>query len=581
MTEVHVLVVTSSGAPSSAVVPVLAAIEAAGMRVRAIDVGGAGGGDTGIADRVRRALLGENAERRLKRELEMTPPDAAVVFDPHAALALTVARDQVPQIASPGTPVIGIVGELDPAAAWAQTDADRFVAIDEIAAVALADAGVEGERILVVGAIGERAFAEAGQQDRGALRTRFKLGGKVCLVEVAGLGAEHTGQLSLQLSLLDSANAITFLFDAAGDVEAAAVLRRQVPALGLKAKLFGASADQALLWRAADVIVARPSPEVSARVMLVGGKLVALVDDSVAGSAKAATALEQRRRAIPAKGLLFLASALDSAFGAPVVPALPDGADTIADIVAAVAGDKRGVIDERRAAAQAATRDRVRAASAAANAAAATAAMPGELEDLGGDGGGSIFEAVQDLPDKKEIERLKAEVRERVAELTRAMTAAREAGFKYAAEAKAATARGATAEATQLEKQGDAERARMHGLLGELATLETELRDLERVARSLDDLPRTPPPPRAGAAAAAPGMDDLDDDFGTAAPPPRTPSVDDALAEMKRRAASGGAGPKPGAASPKPKPSPGAGRTVEDELAALKRKMQGAPPKKK
>ena len=82
MAEVTVLVVTSSGAPSTAVVPVLAAIEAAGLRVRAIDLGGVGGGGGGVADRVRRALLGEGAERRLKKELELATPDAAVVFDP-------------------------------------------------------------------------------------------------------------------------------------------------------------------------------------------------------------------------------------------------------------------------------------------------------------------------------------------------------------------------------------------------------------------------------------------------------------------------------------------------------------------
>src|SRR5690349_3342085 len=176
----QVLIVTSAGAPSAAVVPVIAAIEAAGMRVRAIDVGGAGGGGGGVTDRVRRALLGEGAERKLKRELEVSPPDAAVVFDPHAALALTVARDQ----ATNPAPVIAVVGELEPLAAWANTDADRFVAIDELAAVALADSGVEGDRILVVGALGERAFAEAGAQDRASIRSRFKLGGKLALVEV-------------------------------------------------------------------------------------------------------------------------------------------------------------------------------------------------------------------------------------------------------------------------------------------------------------------------------------------------------------------------------------------------------------
>jgi len=573
--EANVLIVTSSGAPPSAVVPVLAAIEAAGMRVRAIDVGAVGSSGTGVADRMRRALLGENAERKLRRELEISPPDAAIVFDPHSALALTVARDHSQNPA----PVIAVVGDLDPVPAWSQTDADRFVAIDELAAVALADAGVEGDRILVVGAIGERAFAEAGTQDRTALRSRFKLQGKVALVEVGGLGAELTGQLSLQLSLLDSGSSITFLFDAAGDADAAAVLRRQVPTLGLRAKLFGATADAALLWRSADVIVARPRPEVVSRVMLVGGRLVALIDDQVANGPRVAAALEARRRAISAKGLLMLSSALDSAFGGSLPGATDDGADQIADIVAAVAGDKRAVIDERRNAAQAATRDRVQKAAAAAHAAAAQTAMPGELEDLGG-GGGGFAEAVADLPDKAELERLRAEVAQRMTELDKAMTAARDTANDAAEKAKGAAARGAADEARQLERKADSERARMHALLSELATLEAELKDLERTIKDLGDVPRTSGASGGGAPRNA----------GPQAPPrPPRSSIDDELEKLKR--AGGGAAPKSSA------PKSGSGRTqstggsssgsggvknVDDELAALKKKMQNPPgPKKK
>ncbi len=563
MAELHVLVVTSSGASPAAIVPVLAAIEAAGMRVRAIDLGAAGGGGGGMADRVRRALLGEGAERRLRKELELSPPDASVAFDPHAALALTVARDQVPLIAGTA-PVIAIVGDLEPAAAWAQTDADRFVAVDELAAVALADLGVEADRILVVGAIGERAFAEAGAQDRAALRSRFKVSGKVALVEVAGLGAEQTGQLALQLSLLDGGDATTFLFDAAGDAESAAVLRRQVPTLGLKAKLFGATADAALLWRAADVIVARPKPETIARVMLVGGRLVAIIDDQVAGGAKAATALEARRRAIAAKGLLMLSSALDTAFTGSPPPPTDDGADHIADIIAAVAGDKRAVIDERRAAAHAATRDRVRAASAAAQAAAASTAPPGELEDLGGDGGGAAD--LSGLPDREELERLRREVAQRVGEMTKSMMAARDAAGDLADKAKGATARGQADEAAQLDRRADAERARMHSLLSELATLESELKDLERAIAQVGTAP-----PRAEAAATEPKR-------AKAAP---VASIDDQLEQMKR-SSGGGAAAAPKQAAPKPS----SGRTkssapadVDDELAALKKKMSQAKKK--
>ncbi|HET7502694.1 MAG TPA: hypothetical protein VFK02_16850 [Kofleriaceae bacterium] len=577
--EPQVLIVTSAGAPSAAVVPVLAAIEAAGMRVRAIDLGGAGGGGAGVADRVRRALLGEGAERRLRKELEISPPDAAVVFDPHAALALTVARDQV---ATPA-PVIAVVGELEPAAAWAETDADRFVCVDELAAVELADAGVEGERILVVGAIGERAFADAAAGDRAALRARFKLpapGARVALVEVAGLGPELTGQLALQLSLLDGGDAITWLFDAAGDAESAAVLRRQVPTLGLRAKLFGATPDAARLWRAADVIIARPRPEVIARVLLIGGKLVALVDDNDAGSARLAGGLEARKRAIAAKGLLLLSSALDEAFGHALAaaPATGDGADHIADIVAAVAGDRRGIIDERRLAAQAATRDRVRAASAAASAVAQAAAMPGELEDLGGDPPDPM-----PVPDAAELSRLRGEAQRRVVEMTRSMTAARDQAARLSEEASAARARDpgdASGEAAQLERRADTERARMHALLAELATLDAELKELDQASRAAAEAEKT----NASAAAAAGAASRAEP--GPHREPPRRPApgtIDDALSDLKRRAASA-PGPAPGASAPRPgarasarKPEP----TLDDELAALKQRMASAPPKKK
>jgi hypothetical protein len=476
------------------------------------------------------------------------------VFDPHAALALTVARDQAQNPA----PVIAVVGDLEPVAAWAQTDADRFVAVDELAAVALSDAGVEGERILVVGAIGERAFAEAGVQDRAALRQRFKLGGKVALVEVAGLGAENTGSLALQLSLLDGGDKITFLFDAAGDADAAAVLRRQVPALGLRAKLFGTTQDAALLWRSADVIVARPRPEVVSRVMLVGGKLVALVDDTIVNAAKAVAALEVRKRAIAAKGLLLLSSALEHAFtGVPPGPT-GDGGDNIADIVFAVANDKRGVIDERRAAAQAATRDRVRAASAAAQAAAQATAMPGDLEDLGGDS--SPVDEEIPIPDAAELARLRAEVERRKADMTKSMMAARDAATKLSEQARAAREKNATDEAAGLERRADAERARMHGMLGELAALENELAELERVRKTVGDAPR--PRPRAA--------------------PPKEPTVDDALNDLKRRASSPGSNNTTNNnASGKPPKASKPPSTVDDELAALKRKMSSPPPKKK
>lgn len=580
MAEPHVLLVTSAGAPPSAVVPVLAAIEAAGMRVRALDIGAAGGGGSGVTDRVRRALLGEGAERKLRRELEHSPPDVAVVFDPHAALALTVARDQVTQ----PVPVVAVVGELDPADAWAHTAADRFMAVDDIAAVALADAGVEGDRILVVGAIGERTFAEAGGVERAALRTRFKFGAatKLALVEVAGLGADATSQLALQLSLIEAAEPITFLFDAGSDLDAAGVLRRQVPNLGLSAKLFGATNDAPLLWRVADVVIARPRPQVIARVQLVGGKLVALVDDHAEGSAALADAFERRRQAVAARDLMMLSSAVESALRAAPPRAMSDGADCIADIVAAVAADKRAIIDERRAALHAQTHARVKTARNAAQAAAAVAAMPGDLEDLSS---GAASDAARQAPDKAELERLRTEVARRVADMTQSMVAARAAAGELGERANAALSRGDADAAAQLNREADAERARMHWMLAELATLESELKALENAQAQISHMPPRPDG-RTNSNAAPTG--NAGSRRSAAAP---SESIDDQLERLKRAqpgaGKSGSAGPagagKPG--SNKPGASRGASRTEVDdldhELAALKRKMGQSPSRKK
>lgn len=580
MAEAHVLVVTSSGAPVSAVVPVLAAIEAAGMRARAVDVGGAGGGGSGVTDRMRRALLGEGAERKLRREFDQHPPDVAIVFDPHAAQALTVARDQ----ATHPAPVVAVVGDLAPAAAWSETDADRLMAVDDIAAVALADAGVEADRIVVVGAIGERLFADAGAHERSALRTRFKFGSSsVILVEVAGLGAEATSQLALQLSLIEvapdshanaanssraaggAAEPMMFLFDAGSDVDAAAVLRRQVPSLGLKAKLFGTTDDAPLLWRAADVIIARPRPHVIPRVQLIGGKLVALVDDRIEGSDHVASALELRGRAVAARGLLMLSSALATALRAAPPPVMPDGADAIADIVAAVAGDKRAILDERRAAHHAHTHARVKAASAAAQAAAGATAMPGDLEDLSG----ASATVADQIPDKAELDRLRAEVAARVAEMTKSMVEARAAAARLADQAKAAMARGDADAAALLDRSADAERARMHSILAELATLESELRTLETAQATVGD--------RAFRAEARPRSNSgpRPSSGFSGKPRPSPSSIEDQLEQLKRANVGTGSGPASSG------PVGRGGGDVDDELAALKRKMASSSPAKK
>ncbi len=220
-----VLLITSSGADSAAVVPVLAALEAADVKVRAIDVGAVGSDGSGVGDRLRRAILGESVERRLRREIEAAPPDVAVVFDPYAAIAMTVVRDA----AAMPMPVVAVVGALAPGAAWAQTDADRFLAVDDGAAVTLADHGVEAERILVVGAFGEFGFVAAARDSRDALRKRFNLVGRVVTIAICGMSPDVVGQLLLQLSLFNGADGTTFLFDAGSDADAAAARPESAP----------------------------------------------------------------------------------------------------------------------------------------------------------------------------------------------------------------------------------------------------------------------------------------------------------------------------------------------------------------
>ncbi|HTM20231.1 MAG TPA: hypothetical protein VL172_06985, partial [Kofleriaceae bacterium] len=298
MTEApRVLLVTSQGSSPASVVPVLAAVECAGLRLRAIDVGRVGARSEGTVERMIRAVFGEIAERRLGRELNSNPPDVVVAFDPGAAQALTVARDSAQRPA----PVVGVIDDLQPMKEWAATDADRFLVVDDEAAVALADHGVEADRIVAVGPIAPAGYPDAGRQTRESLRARFKIAGRaVVLVEVAGLGYDVTSQLSLQLSLTDADADVTYLFDAGTDSDAATALRRQVPTLGLRAKLFGRSPEAPLYWRCADVVVARPRGDAVARALAVGARMVCFGSDDRTG--------EALTRALEARGLATAAA---------------------------------------------------------------------------------------------------------------------------------------------------------------------------------------------------------------------------------------------------------------------------------
>jgi hypothetical protein len=328
--------------------------------------------------------------------------------------------------------------------------------------------------------------------------------------------------------------------------------------LGLRGKLFGATADAPLLWRCADAVVARPQSQTLARALLLGTPLIAIVDDAAAPMAAQSSALTARRAGTSINSVLLVSGALESLFASsPGRAPLPDGAANAADAIAIVAEQKRAVSEERRAASVAATRERARSVTAAAASVAAATAAPGELEDLSG-GLGDVG-GLDDLPDASEIDRLRSEMQGRLSELSKAMMQARTAADRASVAAADAKKRNDAAAASAADRQGDAERARMHSLLGEMATLEREITQLgeasKTAARSAS----------SGARAAASG------------PPPRN-RIDDELSALKARSATAGGNPRP---IQPPKPGRPAA-TVDDELQALKRKMAaGAAPGKK
>lgn len=552
----RVLVVTSAGAPPPVVTPVLAALEAHGLVVRAIDVGRVGSRSSGGAWKVVKAIVGELADRRLARELADHPPDVMVAFDPGSAAVLSAARDA----AEAPAPVVAVVPELEPRGdEWAVSSADRYLTVDDAAAVALADGGVDGARVLAVGPFCPLPYAQAGREARASLRSRFKLpaGGPIVLVEVAGLGYETTSQLALQLSL-SSAKA-AYLFAAGDDADAATALRRQVPTLGLKAKLFGHTSDAPLFWRAADVVIARPRAQAVAKAMAVGARMVALAPEDGAGKALAES-LEARKLGIGAQGPLFVSSALEAVLAVAPPPNMEgeDGSGNAADVVWVVGRARREIADEVRAAERAETKARVHAATRAANAAERQTAAAGDLEDLGwGDAGGDDGPEMSAAPpDRAEIERLRRDVEARMARVQRSIADAQQSAARWQKKAEEGRKAGSEAAAREGERNADLERARMHAALAEMAELTSEKEALEKAAAA------APPPRAAGEAAPRPPRAGQTGPARASSGGDR--SVDDLLRDMKRQ---GGGGGGTGARAAKP-PS-----TVDDELEALKRKM--------
>lgn len=482
--KMDVLFATSRDAPNEIATPIIAAVAAAELTTKTVDLGRLGATSSRLG-RVVQAIIGEAEAGRLLRELTSERPRVAVAFDPGALAALVLARDRNVS----RTAVIAVVPSLAPGRAWA-VDADRYVVIDDEAAVALADHGVDGARIVVTGPIVPRALFEAAARPRAELRKEFGFPDPppVVLVDTRGIELEQLGQLTLQLSLVG--RPIYILFDAAGNADTAAQLRRQVPALGIKGKLFGDTPNAPKLWRTADIVIGKMTTRALHATLAIDAAFVVLEPDGASHEAEV-RALVERRLGGAASKMLLVASALDSVLGRRARGDRPrDGASETAELVTLVAAHHEAVLDETIAA---------RANAAAETAAAADPA--GELEDLSG---------FDDFGDSSQPEP-RPEVNLKQARLQQELDDARSEAEKWEQRRALAEKNGDRALAEQAAREADRKRARMHEALEALARLAAE--------------PPRPPPEDPLAALRR----------RAAAAPTLPKSLDDELAALKNR----------------------------------------------
>ena len=423
-----------------------------------------------------------------------------------------VARDRKVS----ATAVVAVIPDLGPGRAWA-VDADRYAVVDDEAAVALTDLGVDGARVTVVGPLVPRALHDAARADKAATRAEFKLpaDAKVVLVDTRGLALETLAQLTLQLSL--ASRPIYVLFDAATSTDAAAQVRRQVPTLGIKGKLFGDTPNASKLWRSADVVLARPTARAIHAALAIDAGFVALQPEGAHEEAEV-RALVDRHLGAGVSQVLFAGSALEPLLARRTGKAPADGAGEVAELVGMVAAHHEEVLAETAAAAA------ERAAASAAAGEATDAA--GDVEDLDdwSDLGGDAGEPAAAPPPPR-----RPDLSARRAKLEREVNESRAEAEKWEKRRADATRAGDRALAEQAAREADRKRARMHMALADLAKLADE-------------------PATASAAGAPPHRS-----------APRPPPPEDPLAAFKRKVGN---------------VAPSAPRSVDDELAALKVRIE-------
>jgi hypothetical protein len=210
----------------------------------------------------------------------------ATVLPAEGMVPVTSGSAEVACVLDPEAPAVppprvALVEALAPGERWREAG-ERFAVVDERARSALVSLGVPEARVVVTGWPLSPVWKEAAAADREELRQRFGLTGTgpVVLVDTRELG-EQLGPVILQLSLSPG---IEPLFDAP-DEATTAVLRSRCPAAGIRARRFGETPEAPLLWRAADLVVGRPRPQLVAQARAVGLAIVALKGMSPASDA--------------------------------------------------------------------------------------------------------------------------------------------------------------------------------------------------------------------------------------------------------------------------------------------------------
>lgn len=555
-----VLVLSSNDSELSVVTPVLAALEANGSSLRALDTGRQ---EEGAVGWVLRTLSGEEDHSALSDELSSMRPDVAVCFDPHSAKIVSVLRKEADRL----FPIVAVVPELQPSPDWVSSEAERFFVVDDEAAVSLEDMGVPGQSIVPVGGMGAFAYAYAGRQDKVSLKKRFGVSGRVALVRVDGLGGESSAQLAMQLSL--NKTSMTYLFDAGQDNEAAAALRGAVPRLGMKAKLFGKSDDAPLYWRCSDVVIATPTTEVVHRSVALALPLVCLEPQPGTQSRLAEAILERDIGAI-SRGLTTVVDALADALSKADSKNKTgeDGANTIADAVFLVGLDREEIVAERTEAERSGRQAEVSDATRFADWVDKSATPAGGLEDLGGGGGAANqTNSVPVRPNIPKLKRLLDEIVGRRKRVGRTIVDAQKESARWDREKSKAEKQDHKNMVERSKRNGDMERARMHSALSEMAELSKEEKDLERAIRAAEEAPAPMPSPEP-TPRSSPEPESEPVRGGTSSF--SRPSVDEELERMRRNAGDGPPKKKSRKRTSKKKSDSGG---VDDALAALKRKM--------